>query len=227
MSEITNYKQPTLAEIFEESSLNNYAVESLNYILNQPPKASWVKVHPFIKDHKYLPINIVEWLLKKIFKKYSIEIRSQGQTFNGVYVVVRVHYWNPTTDTMDFHDGIGACSLQTKSGSSPAELQNINNGALSMAFPIAKTLAIKDACDHLGSLFGADLNRKDLIPFQIDENLSKSKLDPIVLDQWKGELKSITTLVDFSTYKKRNAPKDKEIIALFNERENELKIKLS
>ena len=34
-----------------------------------------------------------------------------------------------------------------------------------MAFPMAKTIAIKDACDHFGKLFGADLNRKDTIAF--------------------------------------------------------------
>ena len=223
MSELTRYKPPTISEIFEESELNAYQVESLNFILSQPPKATWVKEHPFIKGHKYVPIQVVEWLLKKIFKKYSIEIRSQGQTFNGVYVVVRVHYWNPTTDTMEFHDGIGACSLQTKSGSSPAELQNINNGALSMAFPIAKTLAIKDACDHFGSLFGADLNRKDIIPFQIDENLNKSKVESHVLEQWIGELKNCSNLLDVEKLRKQSKPKDKEIIGLFENRLNELR----
>jgi hypothetical protein len=40
-----------------------------------------------------------------------------------------------------------------------------------MAFPIAKTLAVKDACDHFGKLFGADLNRKDSIPFQADQTI--------------------------------------------------------
>jgi hypothetical protein len=70
-------------------------------------------------------------------------------------------------------DGIGAAQLQTKKDTSPADLQNINNGALAMAFPIAKTLAVKDAADHFGSIFGANLNRKDVQPYQADTNLSK------------------------------------------------------
>jgi hypothetical protein len=69
-----------------------------------------------------------------------------------------------------FHDGIGAVQLQTAKGTSPADLANINNGALSMAYPIAKTLAIKDACDHFGKLFGCDLNRKDTMDFKVDIN---------------------------------------------------------
>jgi hypothetical protein len=127
--------------------------------------------HPFIKGYRYLPIERVEFLLKTIFKRYRIEITGQGQSFNGVWVTVRVHYLHPLTGEWDFHDGIGASQLQTKSGTSPADLQNINNGALSMAFPMAKTIAIKDACDHFGNLFGADLNRKDVIAYDLDLTL--------------------------------------------------------
>jgi hypothetical protein len=36
---------------------------------------------------------------------------------------------------------------------------------------MAKTIAIKDACDHFGNLFGADLNRKDVINYDIDLTL--------------------------------------------------------
>lgn len=140
-------------------------------LLNQQPKAEWVKVHPFIKGYKYLPIERIEYLLKTIFKRYRIEITGQGQSFNGVWVTVRIHYLHPITGEWDFHDGIGASQLQTSKGTSPADLGNINNGALSMAFPMAKTIAIKDAADHFGRLFGADLNRKDVINYELDLTL--------------------------------------------------------
>ena len=140
-------------------------------LMNQQPKGDWVKTHPFIKGYKYLPIERVEFLLKTIFKRYRIEITGQGQSFNGVWVTVRVHYLHPLTGEWDFHDGIGASQLQTAKGTSPADLGNINNGALSMAFPMAKTIAIKDACDHFGNLFGADLNRKDVISYDVDLTL--------------------------------------------------------
>ena len=164
---------PTIAEIFEQGDNLElaYQNEQLNLLLNQNPNEKWVKTHPFIKNYKYLPIDKVEFLLKKIFKQYKIEILREGTAFNGVYVVTRVHYLNPVTGLFDFHDGIGACQLQTAKGTSASDLININNGAISMAFPIAKTIAVKDACDHFGRLFGADLNRNDLIPFQIDNNI--------------------------------------------------------
>lgn len=164
------YKLPTVAELFEGSGNIVIAgkAEELNAILNTPPKKEWVKEHPYIKGHYYLPIERVEFLLKKIFKKYTIEITGQGTAFNGVWVTVRVHYFNPALNAMQYQDGIGACQLQTSKGTSPADLANINNGAISMAFPIAKSLAVKDACDLIGNIFGANLNRRDIIAFTPD-----------------------------------------------------------
>jgi len=140
-------------------------------LMNQQPKKEWVKDHPFIRGYKYLPIERIEYLLKTIFKSYKIEITGQGTSFNGVWVTVRIHYLHPVSGEWLFHDGIGASQLQTAKGTSPADLNNINNGALSMAYPVAKTIAIKDAADHFGKLFGSDLNRKDLINYELDLTL--------------------------------------------------------
>jgi len=164
---------PTIAELFSDDIQNAFKNEQLNMILNHEPKAEWIKQHPTITNYRYLPIDKIEFLLRKIFKKYSIEITGQGVSFNGVWVTCRVHYLNPVSNEMCFHDGIGAEQLQTKKGTSPADLANINHGAISMAFPKAKTAAIKDACDHFGKLFGCDINRKDVLPFVIDENIVK------------------------------------------------------
>lgn len=163
-------KKSTVVDLYsdKEVMINK---ENLLVILNQPPKADWVKEHPFIKGYKYLPIDKIEFILKKVFKSYKIEIMREGVAFNGVYVVVRVSIVNPLTGEWEWHEGIGASQLQTKAGTSPADLININNGALSMAFPMAKTVAIKDACDHFGNIFGANLNRKDTLNYSFDQNL--------------------------------------------------------
>ena len=141
-------------------------------LLNENPPIEWVKKNPYAHDSLYLPIDKVEYLLNSIFPgKYKIEITDTGIAFNAVYVSVRLHYRDLLNGDWMFHDGIGAKEIQVKSGSSPADLQNINNGALGMAFPIAKTRAIKDAADHFGKLFGSDLNRKDFIEYDIDLTL--------------------------------------------------------
>jgi hypothetical protein len=168
----TELKPPQLlAQLYDDNVEVLGRTESLNFILNQPPKPEWIKEHPYITGWKYIPIERVESLLRKIFKKTKVEILREGTAFNGVYVVVRVHYFDPASNEMSYHDGIGAMQLQTKKGTSPADLANINNGAISMAFPIAKSLAVKDATDHLGKLFGSDLNRKDVIIASADMDL--------------------------------------------------------
>lgn len=163
--------------------------DELNFLLNQPVPEKWIKKHPYIKNHKYLPIDKVEYLLRKIFKRYRIEVLREGTSFNGVYVAVRVHYLNPIYNDWDFHDGIGAIHLQVKSGSSPSDLANINNGALSMAFPLAKTLAIKDACDMLGELFGSNLNRDESLAYSMD---AKKQSD----EEKLAEIKELLDLED-------------------------------
>jgi len=178
---------PTFEDLCSDIVVEDNSVNQLNVLLDQAPPQSWVKAHPFIKKKvrteqgeisvgiDYLPVGRVEWLLKRVFKHYQIEILREGQSFNGVSVTVRVHYLHPILNKMCFHDGIGAQQLQTKKDTSPADLANINNGAISMAFPIAKSLAIKDACDHFGRLFGSDLNRAETITLPDVPRLSREE----------------------------------------------------
>jgi hypothetical protein len=130
-------------------------------------------MHPFIKNYNYLPIDKVEYLLRRCFKKYQIEVIKTAQLFNAIEVTVRVHYLNPATNEMMFHDGVGAQELQTTKGSGNLnmDMSNVNKGSVMMALPIAKSIAIKDACDHFGDLFGANLNRKDIVQFTGDTEL--------------------------------------------------------
>lgn len=164
-------KLPTIAELFSDNLVVAGKTEQINALLSANPPAAWVKTHQYIEGHRYLPIDKVELMLRRIFKKYNIEILREGTAFNGVYVVVRVHYFNPALNAMQYQDGIGSIQLQTKKGTSPADLSNINNGAVSIAFPIAKSLAIKDACDLIGNVFGANLNRRDVAEWKPDVDL--------------------------------------------------------
>ena len=178
-------KLPTLAEIYADNIEETQRVEQFTMLLNKEPKPEWVKTHPYISGYRYLPIDKIEYLLRMIFKQYRIEITGQGTAFNGVWVTVRVHYFHPVTQTWEFHDGIGAAQLQTKKGTSAADLVNINNGALTMAFPLAKTVAIKDCCDHFGNLFGANLNRRDTLAYQGDKTILNAPVIQNVSDLLK------------------------------------------
>lgn len=160
-------KLPALSELFDDTE-TAYETEALNKILNSPIPEKWIKKHPTVDNHLFLPIDKVEFLLRKIFKRFKVKITGQGTAFNGVWVTVRVKYFNPVTEEWEYQDGIGSVQLQTKKGTSPADLANINYGAVGMAFPIAKSEAIKDACHLIGNIFGANLNRRDTIAFTPD-----------------------------------------------------------
>jgi len=171
--ELAKQTKATITSLFKQLDLDVVPLEQLNVILSTPPPATWVKKHPFIKNYNYLPIDKVEYLLRRCFKKYQIEVIKTAQLFNAIEVTVRVHYLNPATNEMLFHDGVGACELQTiqATGNLKMDMSNVNRGAVTMALPIAKSIAIKDACDHFGDLFGANLNRKDIVQFTGDSEL--------------------------------------------------------
>lgn len=162
----------TIQELYKQPELT-LEQDRLITFLNQEPPAAWVKVHPYISGHKYLPIEKVEFMLKRFFKTYSIKVIESKQLLNSIMCSVTVRYQDPVTGIMVEHDGVGACELQTAKDTGPLKLDasNINKGAVPMALGIAKSIAVKDACDHIGNIFGANLNRKDVLPITADTNL--------------------------------------------------------
>lgn len=176
IAKISTAESINYAEIIANRHKIEWNEELQEKFLMLPPNPRWIKQHPYVKVEKkdangvivkvpleYLPIDKIEFLLKILFKRHRIEVLREGTAFNGVYTVVRVSYFNSLYNEWEHQEGIGAMQLQTAKGTSPADLANINNAALQMAFPAAKSYAIKDACDHIGNIFGKDLNRKDTI----------------------------------------------------------------
>jgi len=130
-------------------------------VLNSKPRPEWVKQHPFARNVSYIPIGQIENLLDIIFQKWKVEVKGVQQLFNSVSVEVRLHYFNPVTSEWDFHDGVGAVGIQTNKGAAASDLTAVKQDAVMKALPAAKSYAIKDACEHLGDLFGRNLNRVD------------------------------------------------------------------
>ena len=157
---------PTLKELHHDPE-TAFANDQLKLLLNQPPHASWIKKNKYAKNAEYLPIDKTEFLLDYIFQEWRVEVKDVAQLFNSVRVTVRLHYKNPVLNEWSFHDGVGAKTLQSVSESGPlkTDWSNISVNACEMALPIAKSAAIKDAADHLGKLFGRDLNRKGTVAF--------------------------------------------------------------
>lgn len=164
---------PKLSDLYSvEQAEKAFQVDTFNWLVNQVPNPKLIKENKYAGNSKYIPIGIIETMLQKLVKEFRIEVLREGALFNSVYVTIRLHYLHPVTKEWSFHDGTGAAELQTKSGASAADLGAINKGAVMMALPMAKSYAIKDAAEHFGALFGRDLNRKDILAFTTDSNLT-------------------------------------------------------
>lgn len=134
-------------------------------IVNQDPPKSFVKAHPLAKGVWYIPIEIIETMLTKLFQHWNVEVLREGQLLNSVFVTVRLHYKHPITGEMEHQDGIGAQQVQVDKGKNASDLGAIKANAIMLALPAAKSYAIKDAAEHIGKVFGRDINRKDTMAF--------------------------------------------------------------
>lgn len=185
---------PTIKDLYSEKDLA-IKNDALTVLLNQNPDQKWVKKNKYANNSLYLPIERVEWLLRKVFKNYKIEVIETKQVFNGISCTVRLHYKNPISEEWQFHDGVGAAQIQTKAGKSPADLANINNNAVQLCVPIAKSEALKNAAKSFGKLFGSDLNRKDKISYSLDVTLQEMTPEH---PNWKKCVEAIRDGVDIS-----------------------------
>lgn len=196
----------TLAELYSGVGFIK-DIENLDEILNSEPKKEWLKEHPQVKGFMYLPIERVEFLLNRLFDNVKIEIRSVISADNRAVVTVRVNYGNGM-----FHDGVGAAQI---SKTQPAE----------MAFPLAKSLAFKDAIEYKGRIFGKDLNRNEVsivtTPKTIDEDSAK------FLNEVTIKVKNTTILEALDTLFKEIEPSipkglEKNVKAIFVKQKTEL-----
>lgn len=179
----------------------------LKSVLNQEPNKAWVKNHPYAHGVVYLPIDKVETMLDMIFQQWRVEILSISQLAQSICCTIRLHYLNPITKEWSYHDGVGAVPLKTDKGFSAADLSHIKSDAVATGAPAAKSFAIKDAAEHLGKLFGRDLNRKDAVAYM---NLYAPEQT-----DWKkelGEAKTLDELRKVWNKMPREAKADEELI---------------
>lgn len=141
------------------------ATDEFLQIVNQSPPENHVHNHPLASGVKYIPIAVVETMLTKLFQYWNVEVLREGQLLNSVYVTVRLHYRHPLTDKMQYQDGVGAVQIQVDKGKNASDLGAIKANAIMLALPAAKSFAIKDAAEHIGKVFGRDMNRKETLPF--------------------------------------------------------------
>jgi hypothetical protein len=192
---------PKIADLYADKDLYNENQE-MHTLLNQPPSPSWIQEHPQTKM-KYIPIGRTEYLLNMIFVDWHVEVLGSQLLANSIAVTVRLHLTYPNGTKRHF-DGVGAAPLQTSAGAGAIDFNQIKSAAVQMALPAAKSYAIKDAADHIGNLFGKDLNRKAIetsfFSIQTDEKALQQVTDAQVIESLRTHLSSITDMDDFKAY---------------------------
>lgn len=153
-----------LAKLTTDEKLPELAKkDSLVEFLNSTPPTTWledvVDMNGRVKA-KTMPIGRIEWLLTNTFQEWYVEVLKTETMFNSLVVTVRVFYKDPVDQEWHHQDGVGAAPARTKKGASAADMSQIQSDAVQTGLPAAKSFAIKDACDHIGRIFGRDVNRK-------------------------------------------------------------------
>jgi hypothetical protein len=150
---------PTLTELISENEIS-VKRNNLMVLLNQDPPKQWLVPHPMVRGHLYIPIERVEYILSRVFKKWWVDILSVQTIANSVVVTVRLNVIDPISGDVWHNDGIGAMAIQTDKGAGAMEWDKAKADGVMKAAPSAETYAIKDAADKFGKLFGKDLGRK-------------------------------------------------------------------
>jgi len=155
---------PTLNDLVTETK-ESVNLNNLMVLLNQDPPAQWLANHPMISGYKYLPIERVEWLLSRIFKKWWVEILDSKIVANSAVVTVRLFVINPLDGSTWHNDGLGCSPIQTDRGAGATDFNKVKSDGVMKAMPSAETYAIKDAADKFGKLFGKDVGRKQSLDY--------------------------------------------------------------
>ena len=161
---MANNNLPQLKDLYS-GSLDIKKENDLNILLNHEPKKEWIRAHPMVTGARYIPIEIIEYLLTSVFIRWSVDIKSIQVIANSVVVTIRLHYQNPMDGEMRWQDGIGAAPMQTAKDAGATDFDKIKSDAVMKAAPAAESYALKDAAEKLGKLFGKDLNRKDALGY--------------------------------------------------------------
>lgn len=173
-------KIPTITDLVTEddSSLKQNA---LMVILNQEPPKAWISQHPIVKIKKdgkmiplpYLPIERVEYLLTRVYRKWWVDVKNVSTIANSVVVTVRLFVTNPITENVEWNDGVGAAPIITDKDAGASDWNKVKSAGVQMAAPSAESFAIKDAAEKFGKLFGKDLTRRENI---IYDNLLREEI---------------------------------------------------
>jgi hypothetical protein len=139
-------------------------IVEFNKMLDHEPPKEWVKVNKNFDNSKYLPIRIVEALLKSVFGVYQVEESNPIRIVaDNIIYSVSLKVYHPVIKEWITFSGVGAAPLRS------------NEKGISIALhgnaPMARAFAVTNAAKSIGKLFGSALNNleDEMIDIYSDE----------------------------------------------------------
>lgn len=137
-------------------------MESYRKLINHDPKRNWIAVNKYAGNSKYIPIGVVEELLREIFPAWEAKQVGEPKILgNSVVVSVELRVLHPILRQWLSYPGVGAVPIEVEKDAHPTDFTKINSKALHKNVPAALSYAINNAAKKIGRIFGAHLNRKD------------------------------------------------------------------
>lgn len=146
---------------FDQELFTN--LKNFNDLLNKEPLPAWIKVNKYSENAKYIPIRIIEDLLRSLFGVYQTEIIGQPNIIgNSVVVSVNLKVYHPVLKEWINYSGVGAVPIELEKGAAPLQFDLIKSKALHKNIPAAKSFAVSNAAKSIGKIFGCDLNNDEI-----------------------------------------------------------------
>jgi hypothetical protein len=114
---------------------------------------------------------------------WSVKVNSIQLIANSVVICITLKI-NLGDRVIEF-DGVGASPLQVNTDANPTDITELKSNAVMLAVPAAKSFAIKDAAEHLGEMFGRNLNREHYIHSMKSENKVEKEVVRVEINQNK------------------------------------------
>lgn len=165
-------------QVQKVTEVNLPALLEFNRLLNNAPKPGLIKVNDKTggKPVKYLPIRVVESLLRSYFGAYQVEMIGNPHIIgNSVVVSVHLKVFHPVLNQWLTYAGTGAVAIELQAtkkdnhghvireGARHAlDFEKLNPMALHKNVPAAKSFAVSNAAKQIGKIFGSDLNNDEL-----------------------------------------------------------------
>lgn len=146
---------------FDQEAFTN--LKKFNDVINQEPLPAWIKVNKYSDNAKYIPIRIIEDLLRSLFGVYQTEIIGQPHIIgNSVVISVHLKVYHPVLKEWLTYSGVGAVPIELEKNATPLEFDKIKSKALHKNIPAAKSFAVSNAAKSIGRIFGNDLNNDEI-----------------------------------------------------------------